>query len=471
MRFFGVSQRAAAALVPDPIHTMIVVMLLAARAACAEPVTTILNNGSAANRIDIVILGDGYTAQQLQLYADAVQTFVDGFFAQEPFKEYKRYFNVHRIDVVSNQSGADHPENDQFRDTALGANYNCSSIQRLLCVDNSAVTNIVNTSVAANARDITIVLVNDPEYGGSGGAIAVASSHASTLDVVLHEVGHSFALLADEYDTAPPTCNNTTEPSQPNVTRHTGRNSIKWNTGGGPPRGWIEATTSLPTTDSSAGVVGAFEGARYCASGLFRPTWNSKMRSLGRPFGQVNEEQIVKRIYNFVSPLESSTPAASSFPANHAAFVRFTANTLTPLTQALSVNWYIDGVPQGSGREFSLDSSNLSIGSHTVRVIVQDNTERVRNDPALLLRDTRAWTVEVADTDGDGIPDGIESAHGLDPLNPADAARDLDGDGFSNREEYEDGTDLANNQSNRVLGDEMCFPIKVVKDDVILMCL
>ena len=98
---------------------------------------TIVNNGDPANRVDLAILGDGYTADELGKYADDVQQVVQSLFAEEPFREYQRYFNVHRIDVISNESGADHPERNPsvFRDTALDATYNCAGIQRLICVN------------------------------------------------------------------------------------------------------------------------------------------------------------------------------------------------------------------------------------------------------------------------------------------------------------------------------------------------
>ncbi len=111
-------------------------------------------------------------------------------------------------------------------------------------------------------------------YGGSGGAIAVASTHASAVELVLHESGHTFGLLADEYTESPPACSNTSEPAQANVTRQTARAAIKWNA-------WIDAPTPLPTVSTQPGLVGLYEGARYCTTGLYRPTFNSKMRTLG----------------------------------------------------------------------------------------------------------------------------------------------------------------------------------------------
>lgn len=205
--------------------------------AFGEPVTTIRNNGDSANRVDLVVLGDGYTAAELGKYATDVENAVQGFFAQEPFKEYQRYFNVHRVDVTSLESGTDHPEDVPpiSKDTAFDATYNCAGIERLICVDVSKVYTVLYNSVGADQRDMVLVLVNDTEYGGSGGSIGVASLNPSVIELVLHEIGHSFGLLADEYETQPPSCNNVVEPPEVNVTRETDRDLIKWNVGGGPP--------------------------------------------------------------------------------------------------------------------------------------------------------------------------------------------------------------------------------------------
>src|SRR5262245_43472725 len=96
-------------------------LLFAPVLAFGEPVTIIRNNGNSGNRADVVILGDGYTARELGKYATDVESFVAALFAQDPFREYQRYFNVHRVDVTSGESGADHPEGNPplFRNTAL----------------------------------------------------------------------------------------------------------------------------------------------------------------------------------------------------------------------------------------------------------------------------------------------------------------------------------------------------------------
>src|ERR1044071_9906075 len=302
----------------------VLLILCFSQIASAEPVETIINNGSAANRVDIAILGDGYTAADMQKYKTDVQNAMNLFFNNEPFHEYRNFFNVHRIDVVSNQSGADHPERIPalFVDTALDATYNCSGIQRLICVNTGKVFTILGNSVSPAQRDIVLIIVNDSEYGGSGGSVAVASTHPDVLELILHELGHSFGFLADEYGgPPPPSCNNTFEPSEANATKVTDRALIKWNH-------WIDANTPIPTLTAVDGVPGLYQGAVYCDAGLYRPTYGSRMRFLGRPYEQINTEQLIRRIYNFVSPIDASEPNVSDITLTTAQSQAFSVTTL-----------------------------------------------------------------------------------------------------------------------------------------------
>jgi hypothetical protein len=359
-----------------------------ARAAAAEPVQTIVNNGDPSNRVDIVILGDGYTAAEMSKYQSDIQQFVQLMFQQEPLKEYQRYFNVHRIDVVSAESGSDHPELGTSRNTAFDSGYNCSGIQRLICANTFKVSNVANASLAPAQIDLIILIVNDPVYGGSGGSIAIASTHTAAVELVLHESGHTFGLLADEYTDSPPACSNTSEPVQPNVTRQTVRAAIKWNA-------WIDAPTQLPTTSTQPGLVGLYEGARYCTTGLYRPTFNSKMRNLGQSFEQVNSEQLVRRIYNTVSPVDSSAPTNHSLSLTTAQSQSFSVTTPAPLTHTLTVTWAIDGQPAGTSSSLNVSGGTLGAGSHTVEAVVRDQTTFVRSDPEQLLTERVSWNVTV----------------------------------------------------------------------------
>jgi IgA Peptidase M64 len=366
-------------------------LLLSLSVASAEPVTLVRNNGDPANRVDIVILGDGYTASELGKYATDVETFVNRLFAQEPWKEYQRYFNVHRVDVASAESGADHPERTPpvFKDTALNATYDCAGIQRLICVDVSKVNTVLAASVPPDSRDVVLVIVNDSEYGGSGGSVAVASVHPDVVELILHEVGHSFGLLADEYGGPPPPfCNAAFEPPEPNATMQTQRERIKWAV-------WIEPNTPIPTLGATVAEPGLYEGAKYCDTGLFRPTYNSKMRSLFQPYEQINSEQLVKRAYNFVSPLDSAEPTESTIALGDGQSQTFRVKTLEPLTHALEIVWRIDGQPVATGNELVLRSADLSPGSHRLEVTASDPTAFVRNDAARVLADIHAWDVTV----------------------------------------------------------------------------
>ena len=376
--------------------------------ASAEPFETIINNGSPQNRVDIAILGDGYTAAQLTQYRTDVQTFLQGVFAQEPYREYQRYYNVHRIDVTSNQSGADHPERvpPVFVDTAFDATYNCSNIQRLICVNTTKVNQVIAASLPANYYDVILVLVNDTEYGGSGGSVAVASTNSAAVELILHEVGHSFGLLADEYAGGGPSCNPNVEPPEANATRETTRALIKWNA-------WIDLATPIPTTTTTNGIPGLYVGSKYCDAGLYRPTYNNKMRNLGVPFEQINTEQHVKRVYNFVSPIDSSLPAGTTVALTTAQSQTFSLTTPLPFTHNLNINWTVDAQQTATGATFNLLGSSLSVGQHTVQAVVNDPTPFVRNDPAQVLRTTRNWTVNVTaaqrrspfDFDGDSKTD------------------------------------------------------------------
>jgi hypothetical protein len=377
--------------------------------AWAEPVTTIRNNGDPANRVDLVVLGDGYTTAELTQFASDVETAVNGFFGQEPFREYRRYFNVHRVDVVSAESGVDHPEDGTYKNTALDAYYNCGGTERAICASYSKVDAILSTSVDADQRDIILVIVNDSAYGGTGGTMSVVSTHTQTVELVLHEVGHSFGLLADEYDYG--NCSTTSyEPSQVNVTIDTDPEHIKWNQGGGPPTGWIESGTAIPTTDTVTGQPGLYEGAKYCAFDVYRPTYNSKMRALNRPFDQINTEQLIKRIYNWVSPLDSTSPAQDTVVLQKTQAQEFRASVMRPRTHSLEVEWFVNNQYQSSGSEFTFDTASFAQGIYTVTADVTDPTSLVRYDPANVLLDSHSWTVSVTpdcitDSDDDGTPD------------------------------------------------------------------
>ena len=371
-------------------HALLAVPLIivCASSNSAQTLTSLAFNGDSENRIDFVFLGDGYTTAELSKFEADAASFQQGMFAQEPFLEYQNYFNVWRVDVASAESGSDHPEQDPplVKDTAFDSAYNCADIPRLICVNQSKVLAAVS-DVPVVQRDFLVVIVNDSEYGGSGGSVAVASTDSLAIELVIHALGHTVASLADEYTSSPPACVSDTEPFEANATRTTDRTSIKWNA-------WIEASVEIPTQSTSNGVPGLYLGSRYCENGLYRPTYDSKMRSLGRPFEQINIEQFIRTFYSSVSPLDSTQPTATTLSIMAGQRPTFSVTTQQPATHGLDVSWTVDGTVSGSGSSFEFDSTG-SVGERTVTVVVSDPTSMVRNDPDMLLRDQRSWVIMV----------------------------------------------------------------------------
>jgi len=252
----------------------------------AATATTILSTGPAAARMDYVFVGDGYTAAEMDKWHTDAQKVIDGFLADPLFAANRANMNVRRVDVASNQSGVDEPDKGIYRDTAMDAAFNCYNIDRLLCVDNDKVQDIVGSVLAPDERDVIIVVANSTRYGGSGGQVATLSMATQSIEIALHEIGHTAFGLADEYDYG--TCSLNGEPAEPDVTMN-GTRSVKW-------RGLISASTPVPTSAGAYpnGTVGVFQGAQYCASGKYRPTENSRMRMLGYPWHAVNEGAATK---------------------------------------------------------------------------------------------------------------------------------------------------------------------------------
>jgi len=346
------------------------------------PSTTILSNGPSSNRIDIVLVGDGYQASELGAYSAQCATVINDFFLQSPLAQYKTFFNVHRVDVVSNDSGVDNdPDQGIFKDTALDMGFWCGGTERALCVN---VSKALTQANLAPARDQVLALANSSKYGGVGypssslGTLAAANNAA--LEIALHEFGHSFAKLADEYDYGGSTTYSGGEPNQKNAslfdaTAMANAQAKWWR--------WL-----------GVGGVSTFEGAVYSQFGVFRPTNNSKMRNLNRPFEQVNTEQFVIYFYRTVHPIDSATPAGT-YPSSTV----LTVDPVDPVSHALSIQWSANGtpIPGATGANLNVATLNLPTGLNTVSVTVVDNTTLVRDVAARAqwMTESRSWTIDV----------------------------------------------------------------------------
>ncbi|MGW0434095.1 M64 family metallopeptidase [Micromonospora sp. NPDC003197] len=261
-------------------------------------VTALQQTGSTADRFDLVFVGDGYTSSQLALYHQHVAEKWATLTTIAPYSTYKNYFNVWMVDVVSAQSGVDNdPTQGISKNTALGMYFWCSGTERLLCLNESAAQ-----SYAANAPavDMIVAIGNSTKYGGAGyNTMATASGgNAQSGQIVQHELGHSIGGLADEYDT-PYNRYSGSEPSAPNVTRYTASQLTsrqhKW-------YGLLGQSTP------DGGVIGAYEGAAYYKYGLYRPSENSLMRSLGKPFNTIGLNVMTQKLLARIN-LNAALPA------------------------------------------------------------------------------------------------------------------------------------------------------------------
>jgi hypothetical protein len=354
----------------------------ASPAADGSSVQTILSHGPVENRLDIVFVGDGYTASQIGTYAAHVANIWPALLAQAPFNSYATYFNVHRVDVVSNESGVDHdPVFGILKDTALDMEFWCSGIDRLLCVH---VGKASGQASLAPDHDQVLAVANSTTYGGAGypanDLATVSGGNFSTIEIALHEFGHSLGDLADEYDYGGPTTYAGPEPTAANVSTYTASAmdalDAKWHLWLGQPG------------------VGAFQGAMYSVFGIYRPTFNSKMRNLGQPFDAINAEQLIVKLYGVVDPIDDASPEGVYLPG-----ATLFVDPIDPVFHSLGVQWYADGapLPGATGNTLALASVALAPGLHTVSVRVTDGTPLVRDEAlrAAFLTEERSWTLAI----------------------------------------------------------------------------
>jgi hypothetical protein len=280
-----------------------------------QDVLSVLRNGEPAEKVDLLLLGDGYSATEMEKFQADTQRSVEALFALEPFASRKGDFNVWAIAPPAAESGISRPRSGLFRNSPLGTSYNTLDSERyVLTLRDRAWRDVA----AAAPYDFVMILVNSEKYGG-GGIFNLYSTAAAGSDffpyLLVHEFGHHFAGLGDEYYTSDVAYEDfqgqMTEPWEPNITALLDPEGFKWAdlvTSGAPlPTPWkkeefeelshsIQArrrelrTSGAPESDLErlfrderqqmtamlasevfAGEVGAFEGASYQPQGLYRP--------------------------------------------------------------------------------------------------------------------------------------------------------------------------------------------------------
>ena len=391
------------------VSLFVAVMTWGPPRALAQPsMQTILTNGPVSNRLNIVVLSEGYTSSQLAQFSVDASNAVYALLSHPPYQEYRSYFNAFAIKVASSQSGSTHPVDEITNNTYFNSIYDPVSDRLITIPPNWADSNYGHGQGKVDALlqtflpncQLPILLVNDLYYeGGSDGfyKTAIASTGALLYEMppnppgyLTHETGHVLANLSDEYTYVNPYAGApSTEGS--NTTQQTNRTQIKWNA-------WIYTNTPVPTPDTVGdGVVGLFEGAQYHPTNWYRPQLNCAMGALGVPFCAVCSEALVLAIYQRVRLVDGFSPASTNLSVTNTRPVAFSVALLQPATHNLNVQWLTNGVPQAGGTNlsFTLLPQSFPNGSNWVSAVVKDNTPLVRNDPTNLLSQTVTWAVNV----------------------------------------------------------------------------
>ncbi len=315
----------------------------------------LVKSGDPHRKVDVAFIAEGYTLKERAKLRADLDRFVKVFFAQEPYKSLRDRFNLSGVWKPSDESGCDEPGHGVFKSTAVGASFDALGSERyLLTEDNRDLRDIA----AHVPYDALFIMVNHKRYGGGG----IYNLYCTfTADnpwheyLFLHEFGHAFAGLADEYYTSDVAYNDFypkgLEPREPNITALLDPSALKWKalaTPGVPiPTPWEKeefdrkdsayqqirrelngkiaalkragapsAETAKREEESErksreqaawvdrtlaasrfAGKIGAFEGAGYAAKGLYRPAVDCLMFSRGaKPFCKVCEEAVRRAI-------------------------------------------------------------------------------------------------------------------------------------------------------------------------------
>jgi hypothetical protein len=317
------------------------------------------SNGDPHSRVDVAILAEGYTNLEKEQFRKDLAYFTNVFFVPEPYKSRESSFNIYGVFKASAESGVDEPRANIFKNTVLNCTFNSMGSERyLLTEDNKTLRDI-----AANVPyDAVYIMVNQSRYGGGGiyNFYCTFTSANQWKDYVfLHEFGHSFVGLADEYYTSSTAYNEFypkgVEPAEANITALLDPTNLKWdnmkNTGIEIPTPWEKADydamdtkwqsqrqelnnkiaqlkrdkapqqqilravqqydlkDKLHSEDVDAyleksrfvGMVGAFEGAGYSSKGLYRPMLDCIMFSKGnKPFCKVCEQTSREMIESYM---------------------------------------------------------------------------------------------------------------------------------------------------------------------------
>lgn len=233
--------------------------------------------GKSSEKVDVVFVPDGYTKDEMQKFRDDAKRFAGYLMGSQPFAANKDNFNIRAVELPSPESGTDLPGENVWKNTAVASSFYTFDMERYLNVFD--LWTLYN-AISGIPHDVVFVIVNSTKYGGSGiyNYYAISSSNNPYSEyVAVHEFGHAFGGLGDEYYDKSTTYTDyypvDVEPWEPNLTTLVNFDK-KW-------KGMLDKNTPVPTpaTAENINALGVFEGGGYTAKGVYRPRQDCSMKS------------------------------------------------------------------------------------------------------------------------------------------------------------------------------------------------
>lgn len=355
-------------------------------AQCQDTPVLIHGNGSNSEKVIFYIFGDGYRSTESSKFSTDAVNIKNQFLNTTPFDEYQNFFKFYSLFTQSVDSGVDHPADADDEDNISPAvpvadvnniystSFDIGGIHRLLSFTDYNPIYIMEGDCASHADQI-LVLANTSYYGGAGGDYAVTSTHSSAGEIAIHEVGHSFADLGDEYWAGDQYAR-----ERPNLTANrTQEFGFPW-----------------PNWLGDQGI-GAY---RHTGTNLeyYRPHQNCKMRYLGSPFCAVCKEAIIDKIYDLVDPVTGFSPQQSHPVMEQSKPIIFEMDLIYPSPNTLTIEWYINETLFASDESSIVVHSNdiiMGNDANLVQVIIKDETAMLRH-PISRYTFTQEWKIDAS---------------------------------------------------------------------------
>lgn len=262
-----------------------------------SPHKYLLHNGDISKCIDVAILAEGYTPEEMDIFYQDAQTACNSIFGHQPFRSMKNRFNVVAVASPSIDSGVSIPRLNDWKHTAFSSHFSTFYSDRYLTTNR---VKAIHDALAGIAYEHIIILANTNEYGGGGifnAYTLTTAHHAMFQPVVAHEFGHSFGGLADEYfykdDLMSDIYPLDIEPWEQNITTRVDFAS-KW-------EDMLpnDIPTPTPSNMRSTFPIGVYEGGGYSAKGVYRPAHNCRMRTNEHPDFCLVCQRALQRLIEF----------------------------------------------------------------------------------------------------------------------------------------------------------------------------